>query len=211
MGFAHVDRYVRQLQNNKRRTSDRAKRAKRKAEQKLLEGKELTEKDEALLEGEKLYKKGVPVKTLLQQWREKKKNNSDLIPEKNDLTELQEMISEARMAQLMQAATYDVMDPAVLDGDVTLPSDVLALMVEKGDDFSEDDLRNILVKLSRDNIAHLVALLRSKDDESCIETWKLLLKAVVGEKKQVDNTHSGYDGGPVVIELVPVGGKVPDA
>lgn len=147
-------------------------------------------------------KRGLSVRSCLEKIDRKKKRQSNPADE-NALEEARQALEDIRLQRMLQTCSYDVMDPAVLEGDIRLPESVLE-KIER-EDFSDDDLRDVLTDIGRDNIAQLVALLKNKDPQVQIEAWQLLMKITCGEKKQTKVTGSGQGGGIIFQLVAPTG------
>jgi hypothetical protein len=129
-----------------------------------------------------------------------RKEPYDNAPTLAELGEVQSKVEEIRARMMARSVAKDALDPSSLDGQLTLPPEVLAL-IEK-EKFEDADLKRCILLIGRDNLAYVAALFKAKDERVRLEAMRLLRDILFADKKVVE--HSGPDGGAigVVIKLV---------
>lgn len=146
---------------------------------------------------------GIPAKEAMRLFREKQRRLGEVTPKSTELIEIEQAINDVRLCTMLNAAISDHLDPSSLRGDLRLPGQVVEKISKPDGEFDEDDLKSCLVLLSKDNLAELLALIKSNDEKIRIEAWRIIRDIVYGKGGSGAASSGGGGGSPhVTIQLV---------
>jgi hypothetical protein len=129
-----------------------------------------------------------------------------LVSQQPTVSDVQSEMEALRHKWLERAVHADALDPSVLDGEITLPTEVMELLEKEN--FSKEDMQRCALAIGRDNMGQLAALCRNKDPRVQLEAFRLLYQFVYGDAaKKVE--HSGPNGEPqqIILRLVAPNGR----
>lgn len=185
--------------------------AKKKARAKVFAGKPLTARDRALLAGASLYGKRRSTKEILAEWlkAQARRAKQKEVKEEDQATVLEvckTAVETNRLALMLEGVVHDQLDPGVLDGEITLPPDVVEMLLAD-EKFTEAHLQTCVLHIAKDNLAELVGLLKSCDPKIKMKAWDMIRQLLYGDKTKVE--HSGPGGGAqqLVIKILAPNGQ----